>query len=130
MSPYGLRIERPYTGGPTRREVPLQIEVPRASTRMMWAKGAASFDVLVPAEGPGGGARGEVRRPGYGIDAAPCRDLRMLKEFVIESDRAHRRDHVAHQRALGLDLGFSRLRYQRAVATVEIEVRVDFAMRS
>src|SRR6185295_14149236 len=47
LSPNGLRIERPYTGGPTRREVPLQLEVPGID-EVMWAKADACFDHLVP----------------------------------------------------------------------------------
>src|SRR5882762_9817577 len=37
LSSLGLRIERPYTGGPTRRCVPLQLEVPGID-EVMWAK--------------------------------------------------------------------------------------------
>jgi len=90
LSPLGLRIERPYTGGPTRHEVPLQIEVPGID-EVMWAKADACFDVLVPHSGPAGGALGLMRRTGYRIVAAATRDLRMLKEYVIETDRAIRR---------------------------------------
>jgi len=90
LSPLGLRIERPYTGGPTRRDVPLQIEVPGID-EVMWAKADACFDVLVPHAGAAGGALGLIRRTGYRIVAAAARDLRMLKEFVIETDRANRR---------------------------------------
>lgn len=91
LSPLGLRIERPYTGGPTRREVPLQLEVPGID-EVMWAKADACFDHLVPRSGPAGGALGLIRRTGYRIVAAAARDLRMLRELVMETDRARRRD--------------------------------------
>jgi hypothetical protein len=94
LSSLGLRIERPYTGGPTRRDVPLQIEVPGID-EVMWARGNACFDVLVPSASPAGGALGLIRRTGYRIAAAAARDLRMLEEYVVETDRAHRRDRVA-----------------------------------
>jgi hypothetical protein len=90
LSSLGVRIERPYTGGPTRREVPLQIEVPGID-EVMWAKGDACFDVLVPQAGPAGGALGLVRRTGYRLVAA-ARDLRVIREFVIETDRAQRKE--------------------------------------
>jgi len=89
LSSLGLRIERPYVGGPTRREVPLQLEIPGID-EVMWAKGDACFDVLVPHAGPAGGALGLIRRTGYRLVAA-ARDLRMIKEFVVETDRAERR---------------------------------------
>ena len=37
LSSMGVRIERPYLGGPTRREVQLEIEVPGID-EVMWAK--------------------------------------------------------------------------------------------
>jgi hypothetical protein len=88
LSSLGLRIERPYLGGPTLREVPLQIEIPGID-EVMWAKGDACFDVLVPRSGAGGGPLGLVRRTGYRLVAA-ARDLRLIKEFVVETDRAER----------------------------------------
>jgi hypothetical protein len=98
LSPNGLRIERPYTGGPTRREVPLQLEVPGID-EVMWAKADACFDHLVPATGPAGGALGLIRRTGYRIVAAASRDLRRLEELVIETDRAHRRELALRREA-------------------------------
>ena len=89
LSSLGLRIERPYTGGRTRREVALQLEVPGID-EVMWAKGDACFDVVVPHAGPAGGALGLIRRTGYRLVAA-ARDLRRVKELVVETDRARRR---------------------------------------
>lgn len=101
LSSLGLRIERPYTGGPTRREVPLELEVPGID-ELMWAKGSACFDVVVPATGPAGGALGLVRRTGYRIVGAATRDLRRLEEVVVETDRANRRLRGDDHRDLGL----------------------------
>jgi len=106
LSPVGLRLERPYTGGPTRHEVPLQIEVPGID-EVMWAKADACFDVVVPHAGLAGGALGLVRRTGYRIVAAAARDLRMLREFVVETDRATRRTVELRAPAPDLDLGFA-----------------------
>jgi hypothetical protein len=94
LSSSGLRLERPYTGGPTRREVPLQIEVPGID-EIMWARADACFDTLVPSSSAAGGALGLIRRTGYRIAIAAARDLRMLAEFVVETDRANRRRLVA-----------------------------------
>lgn len=89
LSSMGLRLERPYVGGPTRREVPLQIEVPGID-EVMWATGHASSDVVVPGNGP----LGLLRRTGYRIVLAASRDLRLLKEFVFETDRQRRQDDI------------------------------------
>jgi hypothetical protein len=105
LSPAGLRIERPYIGGPTRQDVPLEIEVPGID-EVMWARADACFDVVVPHAGPAGGLLGLVRRTGYRIVAAASRDLRLLKELVIETDRANRRDQAERERA-GFESGFA-----------------------
>ncbi len=93
LSSSGLRIERPYIGGPTRREVMLEIEVPGVD-EVMWARGDACFDVLVPTTAPAGGPLGLLRRTGYRIVLAARRDLQMLEEFVIESFRARMRSQA------------------------------------
>ena len=89
LSSGGLRIERPYAGGPTRREVPLQIEVPGID-EVMWARGDASYDLLIPTTKPAGGVLGLIRRTGYRLVLAAQRDLRLLEEFVVETHRAQR----------------------------------------
>ena len=94
LSSGGLRIERPYAGGPTRREVMLELEVPGVD-EVMWARGDACFDVLVPATSATGGPLGLLRRTGYRIVLAARRDLRMLEEFVVETFRARRRTETA-----------------------------------
>jgi hypothetical protein len=86
LSPGGLRIERPYTGGPTVREVPLQLEVPDLD-EIMWARGEVCFDVIVPAPPAAGGTFGLVRRTGYRLAGAAARDLRVLEELVRETHR-------------------------------------------
>lgn len=98
LSPLGLRLERPYTGGPTRREAPLQLEVPGID-EVMWARADACFDHLVPSAGPDGGPLGLVRRTGYRIVAAAARDLRWLNELVVETDRASRRARALRREA-------------------------------
>jgi hypothetical protein len=89
LSSGGLRIERPYVGGATRREVQLEIEVPGVD-EVMWARGDVCFDVLVPTSTPAGGPLGLIRRTGYRIASAAQRDLRMLREVVNETYRARR----------------------------------------
>ena len=93
LSSMGLRIERPYVGGPTRREVQLEIEVPGID-EIMWAKGDVCSDVLVPSRTSAGGPMGLIRRTGYRLITAATRDLRMLKEYVFETDRARRREAI------------------------------------
>lgn len=84
LSSGGLRIERPYAGGATRREVQLELEIPGID-EVMWAKGDATFDVLVPTSSPAGGPLGLIRRTGYRIALAANRDLRRLREVVFET---------------------------------------------
>lgn len=84
LSSGGLRIERPYIGGATRREVQLELEIPGID-EVMWARGDATFDVLVPTSSPAGGALGLIRRTGYRIALAANRDLRRLREVVFET---------------------------------------------
>jgi hypothetical protein len=93
LSSMGLRIERPYIGGPTRREVQLEIEVPGID-EIMWAKGDVCSDVLVPTRTSAGGPMGLIRRTGYRLITAATRDLKMLKEYVWETDRARRREAI------------------------------------
>ena len=87
LSTSGLRIERPYSGGATRKTIPLEIELPGVD-EVMWARGEACFDILVPTTSPAGGPLGLIRRTGYRIAMAARRDLRMLEEVVVETYRA------------------------------------------
>lgn len=86
LSPAGLRIERPYVGGITRNEIALQLELPEVD-EIMWARGHACFDVLIPDSGPAGGPLGLIRRTGYRVIAAARRDLKLLEEYVVETYR-------------------------------------------
>lgn len=95
LSSGGLRIERPYVGGPTRREVQLELEVPGID-EVMWARGDATFDVLVPTRSPAGGALGLIRRTGYRIALAANRDMRRLREVVFETYRRRLDDVIEH----------------------------------
>jgi hypothetical protein len=103
-------------GGPTRREVPLQLEVPGID-EVMWARGDACFDVLVPTRSAAGGPLGLIRRTGYRIVLAARRDFRMLEEFVVETYRA-RCEAVVD---LAIASCYARL-------TVQLEVSVDHAV--
>lgn len=90
LSSMGVRVERPYVGGQRLREVHLELEVPGID-EVMWARGDVASDWLVPATGPAGGSLGFVRRTGYRLVLAAARDLRILKEYVFETDRVRRR---------------------------------------
>ncbi len=103
LSPTGLRLERPYAGGRTRRDVAIQIEVPGID-EVMWARADACFDILVPSKAPQAGPLGLIRRTGYRIALAARRDLRMLEEFVRETYRrrvAAERSSFEHELVLG-----------------------------
>jgi hypothetical protein len=91
LSSMGVRVERPYVGGQRLREVHLEIEVPGID-EVMWARGGVASDWLIPTSGPAGGPLGFVRRTGYRLVLAATRDLRILKEYVFETDRLRRRD--------------------------------------
>jgi hypothetical protein len=84
LSSHGLRIERPYTGGATKREVQLELEVPGID-EVIWARGDATFDVLVPTRSAAGGPLELIRRTGYRIALAATRDMKMLREVVFET---------------------------------------------
>ena len=89
LSSMGLRLERPYTGGPTHKSLQLEIEVPGID-EIVWAKAEASSDVLVPTKLSSGGPMGLIRRTGYRLIIAATRDLRMIKEYVFETDKLRR----------------------------------------
>jgi len=91
LSSMGVRVERPYVGGQRLREVHLELEVPGID-EVMWARGDVASDWLIPTRGPAGGPLGFVRRTGYRLVLAATRDLRILKEYVFETDRLRRRD--------------------------------------
>ena len=87
LSPAGARLERPYTGGRLVREVPLQLELPGID-EVLWARGTIVFDQVVPAKNSG--PFGLKRRTGFHIAVAAGRDLRLLRDYVYDTDRARR----------------------------------------
>lgn len=105
LSSLGVRLERAYVGGPTVQCVPLQIEVPEID-EIIWARGEACFDVVVPTKKPIGGPWGMLRRTGYRITGAG-RDMRMLEELVIETHRMRLVDDETY-------FDFQRTSYARA----------------
>lgn len=86
LSPEGARLERPYAGGPTPREIVLELEVPEMD-EVIWARGEVCFDQVRQAPAGRGGPLGLLRTTGIRLVAAACRDLRMLRECVIETHR-------------------------------------------
>lgn len=77
----GFRLERPYLGGPTPREILLEVEVPDVD-EVMWARAAVCFDRVRP------GPFGMIRQTGLRILDAATRDLRLLRDYVFERRRA------------------------------------------
>jgi hypothetical protein len=77
LSPEGLRLSRPYVGGPTPRLVQLELELP-GMDEIIWAKGHICFDQIHP------GRTGLVRTSGVRVAAAAARDLRILRDYVID----------------------------------------------
>lgn len=90
LSPLGARIERPYLGGPTPREIDLELEVPEMD-EVIWARGEVCFDQVRQAPPGQGGALGLLRTTGIRLVSAAMRDLRMLRECVIETHRARQK---------------------------------------
>ena len=88
LSSMGLRVERPFDPAAASRTVQLEIELPGID-EIVWARGHVTFAHLSPIGGRH--ADGQPRlwcRAGIQIDAAAGRDLRMLREYVIETRRA------------------------------------------
>ena len=76
-----MRIERPYLGGRTPRELQLEFELPGIDA-IIWARGQTCFDQVRQ-------VRGDLwRTTGIRLAAAASHDLRLLREFVHESRRA------------------------------------------
>lgn len=90
LSPEGARLERPYVGGPTPREIVLELEVPEID-EVIWARGEVCFDQVRQAPAGQGGPLGLLRTTGLRLVSAAMRDLRMLRECVIETHRARQR---------------------------------------
>jgi hypothetical protein len=87
LSPVGARIERPYVGGPTPREIDLELEVPEVD-EVIWARAEVCFDVVSQAPaGTHGGPFGLLRTTGLRLVRAASRDLRLLRDCVFELRR-------------------------------------------
>ena len=82
LSGRGVRIERPYVGGPTPRGVQLEIELPGID-EILWARGEVCFDRVRP--GPLGSL---LRTTGVRLAAAAARDFRLLRDYVVELKRS------------------------------------------
>lgn len=87
LSPVGARIARPYVGGPTPREIDLELEVPEVD-EVIWAKAEVCFDVVSQAPaGTHAGPFGLLRTTGLRLVRAAARDLRLLRDCVYELRR-------------------------------------------
>lgn len=89
LSSEGAKLERPFLGGATPREVQLEFEVPGID-EVMWARADACYDQVVaaPVDSAAGGPLGLMRRTGFRIVAAAQRDLRLIRDYVYELRRA------------------------------------------
>lgn len=88
LSSVGLRLERPFDPANASRSVQLEIELPGID-EIVWARGHVTFAHLSPMGGSH--ADGQPRfwcRAGIQIDIAAGRDLRLLREYVVEARRA------------------------------------------
>jgi hypothetical protein len=92
LSATGLRVQRPYTGGGTPRQVQLELELPGLD-EIIWARGAVCYDWLTR---PRGTPPGEMlRTSGIRFVAAAARDLRLLRDYVFETRRAREAREIA-----------------------------------
>ena len=88
LSSLGLRVERPFDPATASRTVQVEIELPELD-EILWARGHVTHARLSPMGGHH--ADGQPRlwcSAGIQIDAAAGRDLRLLRDFVIEGRRA------------------------------------------
>lgn len=99
LSPEGARLERPYLGGPSPRELSLELEVPDLD-EVIWARGEVCFDQVRQAPPGQGGPLGLIRTTGVRLVSAAVRDLRVLRECVIETYRARRAQTVVDDQLL------------------------------
>lgn len=83
LSHSGVRIERPFTGGPTPRDLQLELELPEID-EILWARGEVCFDQVRRGNSPGT----LMRTTGIRLAAAAARDLRLLRDFIYERRRA------------------------------------------
>jgi hypothetical protein len=93
LSAEGARLERPYTGGGSAREIVLEMEVPEVD-EVIWVRGEVCFDQIRQAPPGQGGAMGLIRTTGLRLVTAAARDLRMLRDCVFELYRTRHRPEL------------------------------------
>jgi len=77
VSEAGLRLSRPDVGGPTPRLVQIELELPGLD-EIIWARGQVCFDQIRRELGQ------RVRVSGVRFAAAATRDLRLLRDYVLD----------------------------------------------
>ena len=90
LSAEGARLERPYTGGGSPREIVLEMEVPEVD-EVIWVRGEVCFDQVRQAPAGQGGPLRLLRTTGLRLVTAAARDLRMLRDCVFELYRSRHR---------------------------------------
>lgn len=91
LSAEGARLERPYVGGPSPRDIVLELEVPEID-EVIWVRGEVCFDQVRQAPPGQGGPLGLLRTTGLRLVTAAARDLRMLRDCVFELHRNRQAD--------------------------------------
>ena len=88
LSSMGLRLERPFDRKTASRTVQLEIELPEVD-EIVWASGHVTFAHLSPMGGRHEDGQPRLRcRAGIQIQAGARRDLRLLRDYVFETQRA------------------------------------------
>lgn len=88
LSWMGLRLELPFDPAASSRTLQLEIELPGLD-EIVWARGRVTFARLTPMGGQH--ADGQPRmwcKAGVLIDLAAASERRLIRDFVIESQRA------------------------------------------
>ena len=91
LSALGLRLERLFDPALASRVVQLEIELP-GTDEIVWARGEVTFAHLSPMGGHHPDGQPRLRcRAGIRIDRVAGHERRLLRDYVIESRRAIRR---------------------------------------
>jgi len=90
LSALGVRLERLFDPAVASRVVQLELELP-GTDEIVWARGEVTFAHLTPMGGrhPDGQPR-LLCRAGIRIDRVAGCERRLLRDYVIETRRAHR----------------------------------------
>ena len=96
LSERGVRIERPFFGGPLAGRIQLELEVPEID-EVIWAAAAPCYDVRSrrPSVRPGE-LGGLVRTSGFRLVNAAGRTFRMLRDVVFETRRRQLTESLLH----------------------------------